>query len=581
MAQQIECADDEVRQMAEYLQQQQRLAVWNASDTAPGIVLTRGGHCATKVGNTLCCSTRAMVPILRNRYIYFQMSILGDEDTVLASLSAGVSTSQMPLNTLVGSWTSSIGLCSTGQILIGSRWFPCSGDQTFGCGSTLGVLVYLDDSHSVEHWEGSMVHAGVWFTLNGRPVDAPVPAAAAAAELNAAASARDTLSPRGTLSPDGADSVLTYEHSDGFGGSPYMEGSVGPNLSEADGGLSLTGPATMGGAGGGAGSLGSAGGAGAGGAGGARGVGGARGAVDGVHHSEADEDDDFKSPLSDVDAGDHPVINGDGGGALDYTESEMRQHTHSADGSDTMSLNTADVEKYGGYGDSVKSPGYSVFSDDTASLYSGDDLEVHGGSHGHGHGRGGADERGGGAGRGGGGARMTGYLERFTGASSVRGIALAVPRDELLYPTLTLHSPHTQVLSRFCAADILEPSRKLIPAPYGCAVYGLDGSIILDAELEPPNLDGPFHGAQYHHGQSHHHQTQQGYGSRSRTNSGARARTGSGGGGSYADSQYQEPNMAMGQGSLGGAELLLEKKLAMAAANTEQRRGVDSASATP
>ena len=95
MAQQIECADDEVRQMAEYLQQQQRLAVWNASDTASGIVLTRGGHCATKVGNTLCCSTRAMVPILRNRYIYFQMSILGDEDTVLASLSAGVSTSQV------------------------------------------------------------------------------------------------------------------------------------------------------------------------------------------------------------------------------------------------------------------------------------------------------------------------------------------------------------------------------------------------------------------------------------------------------------------------------------------------------
>ena len=226
----------------------------------------------------------------------------------------------MPLNTLVGSWTSSIGLCSTGQILIGSRWFPCSGDQTFGCGSTLGVLVYLDDSHSVEHWEGSMVHAGVWFTLNGRPVDAPVPAAAAAAELNAAASARDTLSPRGTLSPDGADSILTYEHSDGFGGSPYMEGSVGPNLSEADGGLSLTGPAVMGGGGGGGGgSLG-----GGGGGGGARAAGGgadgAGGAVDGVHHSEAEEDDDFKSPLSDVDAGDRHMIHGDGDGALDYNE---------------------------------------------------------------------------------------------------------------------------------------------------------------------------------------------------------------------------------------------------------------------
>ena len=142
------------------------------------------------------------------------------------------------------------------------------------------------------------------------------------------------------------------------------------------------------------------------------------------------------------------------------------------------------------------------------------------------------------------------------------------------------------MLSRFCAADILEPSRKLIPAPHGCAVYGLDGSIILDAELEPPpSLDGPFHGAQYHHGQGNHHQAQQGYGGRARTNSGARARMGSrgggGGSGGYADSQYQEPNMAMGQGSLGGAELLFKQKLAMAAANADQHRGVDSASATP
>lgn len=141
------------------LNQQACLAVFNAEDTASGIVLSCGGHCATKVGSsTIYTSTRGMVPVLRNRYVFFQvgatsthaslvgrftlttwwraflcdctpdtcpisipdvcvmqMSIMAEESAV-ASLCVGLSTPEMPLNTLVGSWKYSIGLCSTGQV---------------------------------------------------------------------------------------------------------------------------------------------------------------------------------------------------------------------------------------------------------------------------------------------------------------------------------------------------------------------------------------------------------------------------------------------------------------------------------
>ena len=74
------------------------------------------------------------------------------------------------------------------------------------------------------------------------------------------------------------------------------------------------------------------------------------------------------------------------------------------------------IRRYGGFGTgSVQTPGYSVFSDETASLYDGDDLEVDGDSGGTNlRSRGGGGEAASGGG-GGGHARMTGYLERFTG----------------------------------------------------------------------------------------------------------------------------------------------------------------------
>jgi hypothetical protein len=66
------CNDETTRLTAEFLKRQARLAVLNGHGAADGIVLTCGHHCATKIGTALYSSVRAMVPVLRNRYVFFQ-----------------------------------------------------------------------------------------------------------------------------------------------------------------------------------------------------------------------------------------------------------------------------------------------------------------------------------------------------------------------------------------------------------------------------------------------------------------------------------------------------------------------------
>eukprot|EP00953_Heterococcus_sp_UTEX-ZZ885_P028790 15346-Heterococcus_DN1.PRE.1 len=165
------CNDETTRLTAEFLKRQARLAVLNGHGAADGIVLTCGHHCATKIGTALYSSVRAMVPVLRNRYVFFQFSVTAN-DSVVASLSVGLSTPEMPVNTLVGTWSHSIGLCSTGQVLLSSRWYSCPpGYGAFGVGSTIGVLVFLDGANAFQSWDGELVNAKVTFSVDGRPVD--------------------------------------------------------------------------------------------------------------------------------------------------------------------------------------------------------------------------------------------------------------------------------------------------------------------------------------------------------------------------------------------------------------------------
>jgi len=179
----LESSNERTREMAQALTQGKRLAVFDAADCS-GIDLSCGQHVATKVGNILYCSSRSMVPILRNCFVYFEMTVLGRSGGVLqtsmATLSFGLSTKEMPSTTLVGVWKGSVGLCTTGQILISGQWCSLGPDPTispFGDRETVGCLVCLDDNSAFETWDGVMITATVTFNINGRIVSPRVPSA--------------------------------------------------------------------------------------------------------------------------------------------------------------------------------------------------------------------------------------------------------------------------------------------------------------------------------------------------------------------------------------------------------------------
>ena len=91
------------------------------------------------------------------------------------TLLVGLSTLEMPLDTLVGTIPASVGLCSTGQILQSGQWYSPSNpeDSAYGSNSTVGCLVYLDDNSAYENGNGSEgphVSMDVTFNIYGKVV---------------------------------------------------------------------------------------------------------------------------------------------------------------------------------------------------------------------------------------------------------------------------------------------------------------------------------------------------------------------------------------------------------------------------
>jgi len=171
----LESENERTREMAKLLREGKRLAVFNARDTSNGIELTCGQHIATKAGTMLYCTTRSMVPVLRNCLVYFEMTVLPRSfgnmalQPSMTTLSLGLSTEEMPANVLVGAWQGSCGLCTTGQIFAGGEWCAPS-DPTVAAyrdGATIGCLVYLDDSSAEDTWEGVLVNSTITFNVNG------------------------------------------------------------------------------------------------------------------------------------------------------------------------------------------------------------------------------------------------------------------------------------------------------------------------------------------------------------------------------------------------------------------------------
>lgn len=173
----------QTRAMAKALIDGSRLAVFDATCVSYGVVLSCGQHIATKIGNELYSSARSMIPVMRNTYVYFEISvspsmIRNDPSSSgvpltpmmdTATLLVGLSTLEMPLDTLVGAYPGSVGLCSSGQILQSGQWcsLPNPEDSSYGSSSTVGCLVYLDDSSAYDTSDGTHVTVDVTFNING------------------------------------------------------------------------------------------------------------------------------------------------------------------------------------------------------------------------------------------------------------------------------------------------------------------------------------------------------------------------------------------------------------------------------
>jgi len=174
--------NEQTRAMSKALIDGSRLAVFDASDVGNGIALTCGQHIATKVGNALYCSCRSMIPVMRNSYVYFEISVSPSSSTTSSALPVpqidattllvGLSTLEMPLDTLVGAWNGSVGLCSTGQILQSGQWFSLNNqeDCSYGANATVGCLVYLDDTSTYDDNAegGPHISMDVTFNINGK-----------------------------------------------------------------------------------------------------------------------------------------------------------------------------------------------------------------------------------------------------------------------------------------------------------------------------------------------------------------------------------------------------------------------------
>ncbi|CAM9377028.1 unnamed protein product [Ectocarpus sp. 4 AP-2014] len=385
--------DETTRATADFLRRQQRLAVLDGNDACEGIVLTCGHHRATKVGPSLYSSARAMVPVLRNRHVYFQVSCVR-EGPLAPSIGVGLSTPEMPLSTLVGAFSNSVGFCSTGQILMSSRWYGEPGEfamRKAGMMTTVGVLVYLDGSRPFRSWDGDMVRALVSFSVDGRLVRvATGPAGPAQAPLPAAGGGGGG----GGGVPPAAMLLRRQQQQQQQQQQPGLMSPVvalpPPQSQQASATLAAYAAAGPG----------------------------------GQEHSE----EACLSPPPPP-PGCPPV-------------QEVAPWEVAAAGAAAAAAATSGARliKKGGEGGTGAASGAAP-----PAL---------------------------GIGRGGGTILPPAVPE--TSAA----LGLALPKDRDLFPTVTIHSPNTEILCRFCAEDLLGVTRENMGAPPGAPVYALDGSLI-------------------------------------------------------------------------------------------------------
>lgn len=168
--------DQVTRQAAMETKNLGKFAAFDPQQASDGLALTCGNHCAFKIGKALCCSCRSMIPIRKNIFTYFEFSITSSHEKV-PLVSVGISPQECPLNVMVGSWGSSVGLYSDGQLLAESKWYQSSKYVlNIDAGVTIGILVYIPQvGAETNQWSHDEDKAFLQFNINGFPMNYDIP----------------------------------------------------------------------------------------------------------------------------------------------------------------------------------------------------------------------------------------------------------------------------------------------------------------------------------------------------------------------------------------------------------------------
>lgn len=135
-------SDETSRRAALEAKNNKKMAVFDPTQTSEGLSLTCGNHCLMKVGKGLCYSSRSMLALRRDMFIYYEFSVTASHMQAPV-LSIGLSPALAPLGTMVGSSAMSFGVRSDGRLLVRSIWHSPAELHAFSPGSTVGFLVYM------------------------------------------------------------------------------------------------------------------------------------------------------------------------------------------------------------------------------------------------------------------------------------------------------------------------------------------------------------------------------------------------------------------------------------------------------
>ena len=179
-----------------------QMAVFDPNQSSEGIALSCGNHCAKKLGRGLCSSSRTMVPVPTNRFVYMEFSIQASNSTI-PSIAIGLSPPDCPLNVAVGSWAQSIGLYSDLHLTVASRLYDCLGKsrRKVTAGNNIGVLVHIPHQLPTTTYSAPTANIPSAVAIDGHVNNSSALAKAFSYVVQAVGPDRECVNNQGAISP--------------------------------------------------------------------------------------------------------------------------------------------------------------------------------------------------------------------------------------------------------------------------------------------------------------------------------------------------------------------------------------------